>query len=154
MTESKYGKHIYRRPAIDQGKTQTGTAESERPGRSMGGRGNLPFVYTHTNTWPELTVNCNFAMIHVTSPYLLADAPHSHTFDELLYFIGGNPADVNEFGAVIEVALGEEWEKHVIDTTSIIYIPAGLSHCPINVKKVDKPVLFGHILLSGAYTKQ
>jgi uncharacterized RmlC-like cupin family protein len=56
---------------------------------------------------------------------------------------------VKEFDAEIQVALGEEWEVHTVNSTSVIYIPKGLQHCPINVKIVNKPFLFGHIMLAG-----
>jgi hypothetical protein len=82
----------------------------------------------------------------------LPDPPHKHDFDEYLFFIGGNPLNMGEFDAEIEVALGEEWEIHTINTTSVIYIPKGLQHCPINVKRVGKPFLFGHIMMAGKYS--
>lgn len=70
-------------------------------------------------------------------------------FDEFLFFIGCDTTNIDDFRAYIEMALGEEWEINIIDTTSIVYLPAGLQHCPINVKKVDKPFWFGHIMLSN-----
>jgi len=48
-------------------------------------------------------------------------------------------------GAEVEIALGEEWKKNIITTSAIVYLPKGLQHCPINVKIVDRPFLFGHI---------
>jgi hypothetical protein len=39
-----------------------------------------------------------------------------------------------------------------IDFKDRIFLPAGLQHCPINVKKVGKPFLFGHIMLAGKYS--
>jgi hypothetical protein len=97
-------------------------------------------------------MGCNFGINSITEPYLLPDQPHKHEFDEYLFFVGGDPLNMKEFDAVIEVALGEEWDIYTIDSTSIIYIPKGLQHCPINVKKVGKPFLFGHIMLAGKYS--
>ena len=51
----------------------------------------------------------------------------------------------------MEVALGEEWEKHVVTTSAVICIPAGVNHCPIYVRKVDRPFYFGHLLLQASY---
>jgi hypothetical protein len=80
-------------------------------------------------------------------------ARHAHDYDELLYFIGGNPMNFFEFGAEAELLLGEEDERHTIDTTTIVYVPKGLMHCPIYFKKVEKPVMFMHICASPAYTR-
>ena len=154
MTETKYDKYINRKPAMTMERRPERPAEADSPERPGGRGGAFPFIYLSENSWPEIPVNCNFAILNITYPYLMPDPPHSHPFDEFLFFTGGNLADISDFGAVIEVGLGEEWEKHIIDTTSIVYIPAGLMHCPINVKQVDKPILFGHVMLSASYSKQ
>ncbi|MBN1188652.1 MAG: hypothetical protein JXA46_02775 [Dehalococcoidales bacterium] len=115
-------------------------------------RKHLPSFSGKEELWSGITgMNCNFGLNCVTEPYLLPDPPHKHDFDEYLLFIGGNPLNMKEFDAVIEIALGEEWELHTITSTSIIYIPRGLQHCPVNVKRVGKPFLFGHIMLSEKY---
>ncbi len=80
-------------------------------------------------------------------------ARHAHDYDELLYFIGGNPMNFYEFGAEAELLMGEEDEVHLIDSTTIVYVPAGLMHCPIFFKEVEKPVMFMHICASPAYTR-
>jgi hypothetical protein len=115
-------------------------------------RSHTPSVSGRQERWPGITgMGCNFAINSVTEPYLLPDPPHKHEFDEYLLFIGGNPLNMGEFEAEIDVALGENWELYTIDSTAIIYIPRGLQHCPIHVKKVGRPFLFGHILLNGQY---
>ncbi len=113
----------------------------------------LPSVSAREDLWPGITgMPCNFGVNCVTYAYLLPDPPHVHEFDEYLFFIGGNCLNMKEFDAEIDVALGEEWEVHTINSTSIIYIPKGLQHCPIHVKRVGKPFLFGHIMMSGKYS--
>lgn len=77
-----------------------------------------------------------------------AERAHTHDFHELLCFIGGNPTDINDFGAEIEISLGEEQEKHLITSTSVVSIPPGLMHCPLIIKKVTKPVVFLEISLT------
>ncbi|HSW57306.1 MAG TPA: hypothetical protein VLH15_02785 [Dehalococcoidales bacterium] len=115
-------------------------------------RSHTPSVGGRQEMWPGITgMGCNFGINSITEPYLLPDPPHKHEFDEYLFFIGGNPLNMGEFDAEIDVALGDKWEVYSINTTSIIYIPKGLQHCPIHVKRVGKPFLFGHILLSGQY---
>jgi hypothetical protein len=116
-------------------------------------RSHTPSVGGRQELWPGITgMGCNFGINSITEPYLLPDPPHKHEFDEYLLFIGGNPLNMGEFDAEIDIALGEKWEIYTINTTSIIYIPKGLQHCPIHVKRVGKPFLFGHIMLAGQYT--
>ena len=85
---------------------------------------------------------------YLTEPFLMVAEAHTHDFDQVLFLLGGNPASVGEFDAEIEMSLGDPPEKHLIDYPSCIYIPAGLLHCPLNVKTVNKPVMFIDITLS------
>ena len=85
---------------------------------------------------------------YLTEPFLMVAESHTHDFDQMLFLLGGNPASVGEFDAEIEMSLGDPLEKHLIDYTSCIYIPAGLLHCPLNVKTVNKPIMFIDITLS------
>jgi hypothetical protein len=138
MDSSKYGQYILK-DAV-----QTPVLKT---------RPHLPSVIARQELWPGISgMNCNFGVNCVTEPYLLPDPPHKHEFDEYLFFIGGNPLNMQEFDAEIEIALGEEWEVHTITSTSVVYIPKGLQHCPLHVKRVGKPFLFGHIMLSAAYS--
>jgi hypothetical protein len=98
----------------------------------------------------ELDADCSIGYHCITKP-INFDKPHSHDFVEMLCFIGGNPEDIRDLGAEIEVCLGEEGEKHLIDTATVVSIPAGLIHCPINVKKVGKPIVFLEISLTRKY---
>jgi hypothetical protein len=96
-------------------------------------------------------INCNFAFNWVGEPMIVPAYPHTHTYDELLFFIGGNPTDPLDFKAEIHIALGDEWEKHIITTTCVVCIPAGLMHTPVMVMKVDEPIVFGHINVGADY---
>jgi hypothetical protein len=80
--------------------------------------------------------------------------PHKHDFHQILCFVGGNPNNIHDFGAEIEVCLGEEQEKHLITTNAAITIPPGLYHCPIHFKKVKKPVVFLEVMLVKEYKKE
>jgi len=75
--------------------------------------------------------------------------PHVHPYDECLVFVGLDPANPNYLGAEIEVAMGKELEKFVIDTPTVIVVPGGLVHCPLVTRRVDKPYGFSAICLNG-----
>lgn len=89
----------------------------------------------------------------ITEPWLIVPEPHTHTCAEFLYFFGGNPLDLRDFGAEVELVMGEgdEAETHVITTTTWVYVPPNLPHCPLNFKKVDRPIFFGHTMFAPSY---
>ena len=77
------------------------------------------------------------------------ETPHTHIYDEFLIFLGAELPDLcSSFDAEIDFWMGEEMEKHTITSTTIIYIPKGLQHSPLNFRVVRKPVLF-HALYLG-----
>src|SRR4030042_306678 len=63
--------------------------------------------------------------------------PHAHKYDEVIAFFGTNHDDPYDLGAEVELWLGDE--KHIIKKTSLVFIPAGLKHCPLTFPKGDRP---------------
>lgn len=77
------------------------------------------------------------------------ETPHTHKYDEFLMFLGAELPDLcSSFDAEIDFWMGEEFEKHTITTTTIIFIPKGVMHSPLNFRAIRKPVLF-HALYLG-----
>jgi hypothetical protein len=95
--------------------------------------------------------NTNFNFVAILAPHVLVDPPHKHDCDELLFFISTDPENTTDLGGEVEIALGDEWEKHVITTSAIICLPRGLAHCPVYVRKVERPFYFGHLLMASSY---
>jgi hypothetical protein len=87
----------------------------------------------------------------IYKPFTMIENGHTHSCAEFLYFIGGNPMDFKDFGAEVELVMGDEGEKYLINTTTWVYIPRGLLHCPLTFKKVDKPIMFGHVMFTPTY---
>ena len=100
----------------------------------------------------ELDTECSIGYHCIAKP-IAFDFSHSHDFTELLCFIGGNPLDITDLGADVEVCLGEEHEKHIIKGPTIVSIPKGLVHCPITITNVTKPMIFLEISLSRIYPR-
>jgi len=74
--------------------------------------------------------------------------PHVHpTYDECLLFFGHDTNNPDYLGAEFEIALGKEQEKHVFNTPSVVILPAGVPHCPLVTRRIDKPFVHGHIIL-------
>ncbi|NLE09635.1 MAG: hypothetical protein GX631_10320 [Dehalococcoidales bacterium] len=91
----------------------------------------------------------NFALYYVTRKGMFSEPPHSHYADEYLMFLPADPHDMKNLGAVVEVAYGEEWEKVEFSTSAMVLFPKGIQHCPIHVKSMDRPFLFGHFWPMG-----
>jgi hypothetical protein len=130
LAETKYGKHIL--------KDVIKAPEGGLMGYS---------VIAHEG---ELDVDCSMGYHCISEPTEF-DRPHAHEFAEILCFLGGNPKDIRDLGAEVEICLGEEQEKHIIDTAAVVSIPAGLMHCPLIIKKVTKPFVFLEISLTPKY---
>lgn len=79
---------------------------------------------------------------HCIYPGYSAPIPHSHNHHELLCFLGGNPEKIKDLGAEVSVSLGEEPEKQVFNTATIVSIPPNLKHCPVTVTNATKPLVF------------
>jgi len=113
----------------------------------------IPQEYTGTSLLShngELKADLSMGYHCVTKPIVFNET-HTHNNEEVLCFIGGNPTDITDFGAEIEIELGPEHEKHTITQTACVSIPANLAHCPLNIKKVSKPIVFLEISLARAY---
>jgi len=82
--------------------------------------------------------------VYFTQPHVMVKDTHVHDFDEYLFFLGTNFADMNDFDAEVWLYMGEEREKYVIKSPTIVYVPAKLVHCPLNFAKINKPVFFFH----------
>lgn len=97
----------------------------------------------------------NFSLLWncITEPFLIAEEAHSHDFDQFLHFYGGNSMNITDFDAEVEFFIGEEGEKHIITEPTIVHIPKGLIHCPLNFKVVNKPVIFMNVALTPQYMK-
>jgi hypothetical protein len=49
------------------------------------------------------------------------------------------------------MSLGEEGEKHIITEPTVLHLPKGTIHCPLNFKVVNKPVIFMNVALTPQY---
>lgn len=90
-----------------------------------------------TTDIPESVLAMGFARI--TEPVSLGNPTHKHPFDQWIYLIGESD-NFSEIDADIEMTLGDRIIK--IDYPCYIFIPKGVMHCPLNVKRIGKPFLF------------
>jgi hypothetical protein len=96
---------------------------------------------------PDLN-GADFSMGHayITKPLIMGGDAHSHDFDQVLFFLGGDPKNTTDFDAEIEIFLEDKYE--LVNGASFIHVPAGIMHCPLIVKKVNKPFVFIDVTLA------
>lgn len=61
---------------------------------------------------------------------------HTHEFDELIGFLGGDPDNPKDLCG--EISMLMDGETVVFDKSSVIYIPRGVTHSPILVPRLDR----------------
>ncbi|MFH0917042.1 MAG: hypothetical protein V1912_11450 [bacterium] len=77
--------------------------------------------------------------------------PHTHTHeaDEIIGFFGNDAADPHDLGGEVEIWL--EDEKHLITRSALIFVPAGMKHCPLAFTRVDRPIFHFTTVTGGQY---
>lgn len=144
MAESRYEKYIVRKPAV---LTEDGQTEVPEKIDVEGLVDTGPLILCASKLIKEATSNVSFGIISGditvgTGPGRLQ--PHKHDYDELFLFLGTNPKDISDLGAEAEFWLGEgeELEKVVLNTSSSVYVPAGVAHFPLTWRNVKRPIIF------------
>jgi hypothetical protein len=79
------------------------------------------------------------------------EAPHTHDFDEVIGLVGTDRSQPRSLNGEIEFWLGGE--QHLITQTCLIYIPHGLTHCPIYFREVNTPIVMFEAGNDTAYVK-
>jgi hypothetical protein len=68
------------------------------------------------------------------------EEPHVHAFDEVIGFISSDPENPRELDARMEIILGDE--THFLTKSCLVHVPAGMKHCPLTFREVNRPVFF------------
>jgi hypothetical protein len=131
MAESQYGKYLVTIPFH---KTPSG-ALFATGGDILGG----------------FNLNIIYACAYRTGITGMSTKPHVHQYDEAVFFIGSDPYHLDELGAEVEMSIGElgKEEKHTFDKPTVLVAPAGLHHCPIVTRRIDKPYVCMAVSLTG-----
>jgi hypothetical protein len=112
-----------------------------------------PPVPTFHFSTAEYGVDAGWIVVPVLEPRMFQKEPHKHDFHQFFCFLGSDPEDIRKFDAEIEVYLGEEGEKHVITTPTVLHVPPGLMHCPMEYKRVGKPVIHLDVFFAPRYER-
>jgi hypothetical protein len=76
---------------------------------------------------------------------------HVHTdYDEILGFIGSDPDDPYKLNGLIEITL--DGNVHRLDRSTMIFVPAGVSHNPLRLLEVEKPIFHFSVINAHIYS--
>jgi hypothetical protein len=123
--------------------------------------GELDGIEAPGSYYPNLNGEQGFisTWLPICEPFLMEPEPVWHDFDQMCYFAGGDAAHMDELGGVAEFYLGDEdgnLEKFIITKPTVIYIKAGMIHCPLDFKEIydrTKPMLFQDMTFAGVYRR-
>jgi len=77
------------------------------------------------------------------------DHSHSHDTDEIIGFFGSDPQNPYDLAGEIEFWI--EDEQHIITRSSLIFVPRGMKHCPLLIRRVDRPIFHFSTVTGGQY---
>ena len=140
MAESKYGKYICTELKQEVKLRQEKNDRSQRMMEHVIWMDNdvIPGAFYSECVW--VTPPPEGSPEPANSPGGATVQPHKHDYDEVLAFFGTNQDDPRELGAEVELWLGDE--KHILTKSCMVFVPAGLQHCPLRFNRVDRPVFY------------
>lgn len=140
MTETKYGKYIVSDLRMPESKKKITSDYDKYAKRILWLDEDVVEGAFHMNTaW------------YLKAAETLENTPHTHDADEIIGFFGNNPEDPLDLGGEIELWMADE--KHIITKSSMIFVPAGLPHCPLILRRVDRPIFHFTTVPSVQYIK-
>ena len=140
MSGSKYGKYVVTDLVVPEEKKKIEADYSKYAKRILWMDENVVEGAFHMNTaW------------YLKEADTLENKPHVHDADEIIGFFGNDPANPHDLGGEIEIWL--EDEKQVITKSALLFVPAGMKHCPLILKRVDRPIFHFTTVPGGRYVK-
>jgi hypothetical protein len=140
MSESKYGKYVVTDLIVPEEKKRIEADYSKYARRILWMDENVVEGAFHMNTaW------------YLKEATTLEDKPHVHDADEIIGFFGNDPENPHDLGGEIEIWL--EDEKQVITKSALLFVPAGMRHCPLILKRIDRPIFHFTTVPGGRYVK-
>jgi quercetin dioxygenase-like cupin family protein len=137
MPESKYGKYVV--TDLKTPNFRPGFAEAYKKYASR-------ILWMDKNVVPgAFQMNCSWYL----HPATHEGKPHVHDVDETIGFFSNDSNNPYELGGEIEFWL--EDEKFLITKSALIFIPAGMNHCPLIIRRADRPVFHFSVVTGGTY---
>ena len=139
MTERKYEKYILQDLKMPEGMM---------PSEAYKQRATKVLWMDGENTPGAFNVNVVWLWKPTPAEFNHDDA-HKHDYDEVIGFFGSDFNNPYNLNAEIEFWL--EDEQYILTKSTLLFIPTGLTHCPLNVLSVSRPVFHFTTVMSGSY---
>jgi hypothetical protein len=101
-------------------------------------------------------MDLNFAWGYCSKPGIWhrGGGAHVHPIDEVLFFVGLDPTNIDYLGAELEIDMGKEHERYVFNKPTVVICPGGLPHLPLVTRWVDQPYAFYRVGLGAEHESQ
>jgi hypothetical protein len=76
---------------------------------------------------------------------------HTHYYDEVLAWVGSDPNDRYNLNG--EVELWIDGKQNILTKSFLAFVPAGVEHGPINMRRIDKPIFHFTAGIGKKYVK-
>ena len=127
MAISNYEKNLVRKPRYE---VSAGNVTGRQyPTMTMMGNDLVPRVNTY------IEIGWVYEMPE-PNPHIFEHS-HLENCNEIVLHIGSDPSNPEDLGAEIEFVV--DGQPLVFDTTSALYIPAGVKHGPVTWRRVTRP---------------
>ncbi len=143
MAESKYSKYIvYEPPPPPKDSKPFPQPKRLVEARAKGNYFDGTWLFALDNRIAEgaFYTNCVWLTKKYGADPLDIEIAHTHNFDETLGFVGTVPNDPHALGGELDLWL--EDEKFTITKSCLIYVPRGMKHLPLTLKRIDYPIFF------------
>jgi hypothetical protein len=140
MKDSKYSKYV-----VTELKTPKFTPEAITSYNSFAKR---ILWMDKNNVEGAFQMNCSWYL----KPSAHLAQSHTHDSDEIIGFFGSDPDNAYDLGGEVEFWI--EDEKFILTKSCMIFIPRNIKHCPLIVRKVDRPIFHYSTLTEGQYIKK
>ena len=141
MAESKYGKYI-----VSELKTTRFSPEFAARYAKWATR----ILWMDDEVVPgAFQMNCAWYLRPPTED-MPSNHPHTHSSDEIIGLFGSSPEEPYDLGGEVEFWL--EDERHILTRSSMIFVPGSMKHCPLIVRRVDRPIFHFSTVTDRRYT--
>jgi quercetin dioxygenase-like cupin family protein len=79
-----------------------------------------------------------------------APVAHVHDVDEIIGFVGGNVDDPYNLNGEVEFWI--EDQQFIINKSTFFFAPAGTYHCPLIIRRADRPIFHFSVVTGGTYS--
>lgn len=142
MAARKYEKHIITEP-----KSELKLPDFRRQRGDVATDLKTPLVYLDDDVFKgAFYVECVWFWKGTDRPEVEA---HTHPFDEVITFFGTDPANPRDLCGEVEIWL--EDEQYMLTQSCLVFVPRGMKHCPLIIRRVDRPIFHFTAGPSGSY---